>query len=113
MKTKIILYSIIACLGLALVFAFKNAKVSDTNSKFVIIRLVLPFSSALADAKMLIKDETGQTREIDLKQGFGMKAFDLFSTELSKVLNEYDAKGYKLKSSTGGDILTTYILAKE
>jgi hypothetical protein len=113
MKTKIILYSIIAFLGLALVFAFKKAQVSDTNSKFVIVRVLLPGPGAYVDAKILIKDETGQTREIDLKQGYGIKPFELFSTELLKVLNEYDAKGYKLISSNGGDYFSTYIWAKE
>ncbi len=80
MKTKIILYSIIACLGLALVFAFKNAKVSDTNSKFVVIRLIF----SLLDSKMSIKDETGQTHEIKLKPVYDLKTFDLFSTEMIK-----------------------------
>ena len=113
MKTKIILYSIIAFLGLALVFAFKNAKVSDTNSKFVIIRVVLPATGPFVDAKILIKDETGQIRETKLKQSLASGSFELYSTEFLNVLNEFYAEGYKLISSTGGDSNTTYILAKE
>lgn len=112
MKTKIILYSIIAFLCLVVVFAFKKKQVSDTNSKFVVIRLVLP-ANGFNDSKFSIKEETGQTREIKLKGGYDLKSFELYSTEFLKVLNEFDAKGYKLISSTGGDWITTYILAKE
>lgn len=113
MKTKIILYSIIGILGLALVFAFKKEQVSNTNSKFVLIRLVLPANNGFLDAKMFIKEETGQIREIKLKNGSDIKSFEVYSTEFLNVLNEYDAKGYKLKSSSGGDYFITYILTKE
>jgi hypothetical protein len=95
MKTKIILYSIIAFLGLALVFAFKSSNTIN-NKKYCFVK-VYELQSQLEifiykDGEVTVENikwdrKTGGTT------GFLKSEWDIF---INKIIND----GFSLKSST-------------
>ncbi|MFI5221737.1 MAG: hypothetical protein ACHQK8_05390 [Bacteroidia bacterium] len=116
MKTKIILLSIIAVLGLAVLFAFSsNEKISNAK-EIILVRIIESKSGFLhtPDPRILIISD--KVTEIKLEDNKD-KYLNENSVTIHKTIKELLDKNYKIISSTskpaGIGFITDYLFEKE
>lgn len=114
MKTKIILYSIIAFLCLALVFAFKSVKEKSSGKDLIIVRVIQsPNMTSVLEPKILII--SNDVKEIPLQKDKD-KNISQNSTLIRETLKDLYDKNYHIVTSSCGasgmTSITDYIFEK-
>ena len=100
MKTKILLYSIVAILGLTAVFAFKQNSKTDSKS-VVMIRVIEQTYTAggTRDPKIYIIENGKFIKSVDLQKSNDDKKLAPNYEQISSIITEYINNGYEIKSS--------------
>jgi hypothetical protein len=116
MKTKIILYSIIAFLGLAMVFAFKSVNDKSSGKDLIIVRVIQSPSgmTGTLDPKILII--SNDVKEIPLQKDKD-KNVSQNATLILETLKDLCDKNYHIVTSSSissvSTSITDYIFEKE
>ncbi len=125
MKSKFFLLGVLTIIGLTIIFSFneKNQNnnsvkediiLSDSTSHVIIVKNIESIGELMAPA-IVICDYKGELKRIPQKM-FTETNFNYNLKNLTKVLNDYYAKGYRLVGTTvTGKInyVTEYVLEKK
>lgn len=106
MKTKLtlLIIAIAAFVGVGMLMAFKTVE----TGHYVVV------SVSHTNGYLVVSDESTQT-EIQLKSAIASNQEKIGANNkiIAKTFNELYNKGYKLKSSVGGDLYTNHIFEKQ
>jgi hypothetical protein len=112
MKTKITAAAILIAASLTILYSFKAQQGSEEKSDFAIIKVIEPLPLSNYIATFILTYGNGKSETADFENITPKKALRNSET-LHSYFVRLKKEGYKLKSVTGGDIVSTYIFEKE
>jgi hypothetical protein len=119
MKTKIIAAVILIAASLTILYSFKAQQGSEEQADFAVMRVYEAYDTKISSDKTLhgsgivLSYSNGKTEPVyllnPLTVHYALKNLPIINSYLLRMKKE----GYKLKSTSGGEQITTYIFEKE